>query len=124
MNVKDIQIALKEFGFDPGPIDGIPGRRTTKAIKLFQKKYKLVSDGLVGPRTAELLFPGERLSPRDVFEIPVTMPWVETAYKLIGTQERPGIGSNEAIIEWAEDLELTSYSDDDIPWCGCLLRIA
>jgi hypothetical protein len=45
------------------------------------------------------------------------MPWLQEAFHLIGTRERPGAGSNEAILGWAHDLDLTSY-DDDIPWCG------
>lgn len=118
MTIKDIQEALKRRGYDPGPIDGIRGRRTIRAIKIFQKDNNLIVDGLVGPKTSAILFKDVSLSPDKEFAIPVTLPWVETAYGLIGTQEKPGFGSNEAIIGWAEDLELTSYNDDDIPWCG------
>jgi uncharacterized protein (TIGR02594 family) len=46
------------------------------------------------------------------------VPWLQEAYNLMGTREKPGAGSNEAITGWAEAMELTSYSDDDIPWCG------
>lgn len=118
MNTKEIQLALQNSGFNPGSIDGMRGRRTICAIKAFQTKNHLVADGLVGPQTAELLFKGVNLEKAEEFEIPVTIPWAETAYSLMGTQEQPGRGSNEAIIGWAEDLEITSYNDDDIPWCG------
>lgn len=117
MTVKDIQEALVAAGFNPGPIDGIRGRRTIEAIKKFQIANNLTPDGLVGSRTSAVLF-GDALSPDEDFAIPVTMPWLEEAYRLIGTQENPGSGSNEAILGWAEDLEMTSYNDDDIPWCG------
>lgn len=118
MNVKDIQQALKDLGFDPGPIDGIRGRKTIKAIKEFQAKNNLVADGLVGPKTSAILFKDQEPVKSKEFDIPVTIPWIEAAYSLIGTQEKPGQGSNEAILGWAEDLEITSYNDDDIPWCG------
>lgn len=117
MTVTEIQQALAEAGFDPGPIDGAPGRQTISAIRAFQAANGLEVDGLVGPRTAAKLFPGG--APEDEpFAIPSSLPWLQEAYKLIGTREQPGAGSNEAIIGWANDLDLTSYDDDDIPWCG------
>lgn len=118
MNVKAIQEALVKSGFDPGPVDGIRGRRTINAIKAFQKANHLVPDGIVGPKTVARLFQAEEIPETNEFEIPVTIPWLEAAYNLVGTQEIPGDDSNEVILDWAEDLELTSYSDDDIPWCG------
>lgn len=118
MNVRDIQQALKDLGFDPGPIDGIRGRKTIKAIKEFQAANNLASDGLVGPLTRAILFKEGEPALEMEFEIPITMPWMDAAYNLIGTQEQPGRGSNQAIMGWAEELELTSYDDDDIPWCG------
>lgn len=52
-----IQVALKNAGFYRGPIDGIFGQGTRKAIRDFQEKYDLVVDGKVGPKTWELLQP-------------------------------------------------------------------
>lgn len=118
MTVKDIQQALKNSGFDPGPIDGIRGRKTIKAIKEFQAKNNLVVDGLVGPKTSAILFNNYDLVKSKEFDIPVTIPWVDTAYRLIGTREKPGKGSNEAILGWAKDIKIISYDNDDIPWCG------
>jgi len=40
-----IQKHLAVAGFDPGPIDGIPGRRTTAAIRAFQSSAGLSDDG-------------------------------------------------------------------------------
>jgi uncharacterized protein (TIGR02594 family) len=117
MNTQDIQNALKAKGFDPGPVDGVSGRMTISAIKAFQAKNGLEVDGIVGPNTAAKLF-GQDIPKAKEFEIPVTMPWLQEAHNLIGTQEQPGRGSNEAIIGWAKKLKLLSYSDDDIPWCG------
>jgi len=34
--IREMQAWLKAFGFDPGPIDGYPGTRTTAAIKRYQ----------------------------------------------------------------------------------------
>lgn len=52
---KQIQIALKNAGFDPGHIDGHIGKSTRKAIKEFQKANNLMVDGKVGKQTWRLL---------------------------------------------------------------------
>lgn len=49
---KEIQRRLKNWGYYNGAIDGILGTQSIKAIKAFQKKYGLVQDGIVGPKTA------------------------------------------------------------------------
>ena len=48
---KDIQTWLSCNGFNPGPIDGAPGARTTAAVKSFQYTNGLSADGVVGPAT-------------------------------------------------------------------------
>ena len=53
--VKEIQTALKNAGFNPGSFDGKIGPRTRQAIKDFQKSKGLVPDGVVGPKTWNLL---------------------------------------------------------------------
>jgi len=47
----DLQKALLQAGFDPGPLDGRLGKKTRAAIKSFQKKNRLVADGVVGEKT-------------------------------------------------------------------------
>lgn len=118
MDVRDIQAALKAAGFDPGPVDGVRGRRTISAIKAFQQRHGLAADGIVGPRTAAKLFEGAAPPAEARFDIPGAIPWLQAAFELLGTREKPGRGSNEAILGWAHDLEILSYNDDDIPWCG------
>ena len=48
---KKIQLALKKAGFYNGPVDGKIGKNTKDAIKEFQKKNGLKSDGIVGKKT-------------------------------------------------------------------------
>ena len=54
-----IQQRLVALGFSPGPLDGLPGRQTTAAIRRFQTARGLVPDGIVGARTLAALFPSE-----------------------------------------------------------------
>ncbi len=54
-NVKEIQIALQNAGYNPGSIDGRMGKQTKDAIKAFQKANNLGEDGKVGKKTWDLL---------------------------------------------------------------------
>jgi hypothetical protein len=49
--VRAEQQALKDKGFDPGPIDGVDGPRTRSALKDYQKQQNLTADGVAGPKT-------------------------------------------------------------------------
>ena len=53
--VRDIQRALKELGFNPGPINGEYDDLTVAAVGAFQATKGLVVDGQVGPQTAKRL---------------------------------------------------------------------
>ena len=54
-NIKQIQAALRNAGFDPGRVDGKMGKATHDAIKAFQKANNLIADGKVGKQTWLLL---------------------------------------------------------------------
>lgn len=53
--VSECQRALFYLGYDPGPIDGYWGPKTKQAVKTFQTRNGLGSDGIVGRNTWELL---------------------------------------------------------------------
>lgn len=57
MDVRSVQEALRAAGFDPGLVDGIPGKRTRDAIIAFQRAKGLMADGIAGPVTLGALFP-------------------------------------------------------------------
>jgi peptidoglycan hydrolase-like protein with peptidoglycan-binding domain len=53
-----IQVAearLRDFGFDPGPIDGIFTAQTQAAVRAFQARYGLPVSGLLDRATREEL---------------------------------------------------------------------
>jgi putative peptidoglycan binding protein len=54
-NVKQAQQALKEKGYDPGPIDGVMGARTKEAIKSFQNASNLQVTGTLDSKTSQEL---------------------------------------------------------------------
>ncbi|HEX4770288.1 MAG TPA: peptidoglycan-binding domain-containing protein [Bryobacteraceae bacterium] len=54
-DVRAEQQALKDKGFDPGPIDGLDGPQTRAALRQFQDKQNLKEDGKLGPQTRDAL---------------------------------------------------------------------
>ena len=53
--VEQLQQALSQAGYDPGPADGTFGRLTEAAVVAFQEANGLSVDGRVGPETASAL---------------------------------------------------------------------
>ena len=49
--VKKVQQKLKNWGYYSGSVDGIYGKNTVVAVKLFQKKNGLTVDGIAGTKT-------------------------------------------------------------------------
>ena len=62
---KSIQAALNQVGFDAGPVDGAPGRRTRAAIKGFQLTIPAEPTGTLTPQQTQLLF--ARVNPQPVY---------------------------------------------------------
>jgi spore coat assembly protein SafA len=72
-HVRTLQQALKDQGYDPGPVDGIFGPRTEQAVRSFQQDRGLVVDGVVGRQTWNALAEvgtqpadGDRFTPPNV----------------------------------------------------------
>ena len=54
-DVRVLQAALSDRGFDPGPADGVFGPMTLSAVLSYQRYETLWVDGLVGPKTKAAL---------------------------------------------------------------------
>ena len=54
-DVQQVQTALQQKGFDPGPIDGVMGPKTQKAIAGFQRQQNLYASGTLDPKTQSAL---------------------------------------------------------------------
>ena len=49
------QTHLARLGYDPGPLDGLPGRRTTEAVRRFQRDFGLSATGRISEELLVLL---------------------------------------------------------------------
>jgi peptidoglycan hydrolase-like protein with peptidoglycan-binding domain len=61
LNRGDIQVAqmhLRDFGFDPGPVDGLYTNQTQAAVRAYQVRYGLPVSGLLDDTTRLQLIPG------------------------------------------------------------------
>lgn len=131
MTTLAIQTALKTRGYDPGPLDGVRGRRTISAIKGFQADHGLTVDGLAGPKTLAKLLGTETVQGREVVKggggtvaagQQQMRPWYEEALRLKGTREGPGTADNPLLLRWAKALGLGgSFAHDSVAWCGLLV---
>ena len=57
--VQDLQQRLKDLGYYTGEVDGQFGGGTRTALKLFQQQHGLTSDGVLGSKTAAVLYSDE-----------------------------------------------------------------
>ena len=61
LNRGDIQVAeahVLDFGFDPGPVDGIYTAQTQAAVRAYQARYGSPVSGLLDYATRLQLLPG------------------------------------------------------------------
>ena len=64
-DVRALQVKLKELGYQVGHVDGRFGRLTRRAVVALQDEHDLKVDGIVGPRTMDVL---ETTAPADLGE--------------------------------------------------------
>ena len=53
--IASMQAGLKQLGYDPGPIDGVFGPRTSAAVRAFQRAEELLIDGTLSAPTRSRL---------------------------------------------------------------------
>lgn len=109
LSIRDIQTALKAAGFDPGPVDGIPGRQTLTAVKAFQERNGLDVDGVVGPKTLLILLPKAKSSAL------APLPWIVVAQAKKGLTENK---NKKALAAFLKSDGNTLGDPAVLPWCG------
>jgi uncharacterized protein (TIGR02594 family) len=108
----DIQRRLDELGYDPGPLDGVRGRRTIAAVEKFQRASHLKADGLVGPQTLRALFGG---APVAAAETADATPWMDIAMSKKGLRENADNAELRAFLKSGGG---TVGDPAKVPWCG------
>lgn len=106
-----VQEALLDKGFNPGPVDGIRGRRTIGALKAFQVAMGMPPTGLLDASTARALL-GATFDPAD---LPGAMPWMEQAWRMKGMHEKL---NNEELKMFLKSDGETVGDPAVVPWCA------
>lgn len=115
--VKAVQVKLNQSGFYKGKIDSSAGPLTVTAIKAYQRAWKLVSDGCVGPITWKSLFGVDY--PNTVKKVVKKGP-IQTALE-------KGLGSFDNITEYCNKIRgqgYGSYYNDVYNQSEAIKRIA
>lgn len=115
MNVdwKEVQTLLKQKGFDPGPIDGEFGPKTSKAVIAFKRSVGYRARDYVGPKTLKALREGKVVAKANNAE----PKWLQMARLELGTYEYPGARHNPRVLGYWE-LSKLAFNDDETPWCA------
>lgn len=111
-----LQARLAQLGFNPGPLDGIMGPKTERAIIEFKQSQGLRARPYVGPITWGRLFGADKPVNAD-YGPPVAVPWVNLAGKWLDTHE-----TDKALAEFLKSDGGTVGNPADIPWCGDLVH--
>lgn len=118
MDIKSVQLALKERGHDPGTPDGIWGRNSIAALKDFQKAAGLTIDGVIGPKTMAALFPKETAVrvPTGNANVPAIDPvWYSEGLRKMGLSETR---DRLTLMQWLRSDGKTLGDPSKLPWCG------
>lgn len=63
---RQIQGVLQERGYDPGPLDGVLGKKTREALRRFQKDHHLAETGEITADTKDALLSPASSGPESV----------------------------------------------------------
>lgn len=115
---RDVQVRLFGLGYDPGPIDGVWGPKTRRAVRDFQRDNDLLIDGIVGPRTLAALNADRRQGERVILE---EAPWYGEARRKMGLHE---VRDRSALMAWLRSDGRTLGDPARLPWCGDFVETA
>ncbi len=91
-DVTNLQTALFNSGYDPGPVDGVYGTKTVAVVKALQDELGLTPDGVTGPPTWRAL--SERDGAQFLRDFPLRR-------MLHGASEGPEVDELQEALGWA-----------------------
>lgn len=105
-----VQKRLKILGFDPGPLDGEAGPRTSDAIIRFKESVGLLPRDKVGPITLRMLF--EKQEKGIQSGIP---PLARPLIRRLGWHEKYNTAD---LLKWFRAFGKVLGNPKQLPWCG------
>ena len=120
VQIKKLQTDLMYEGFDPGPIDGVLGPRTSAAIIAFKRAIGYAATAFVGPLTLAALARGKPLPDTDPINIS-KLPWMVEAVRYVGLHE---VADNAELRKWLASDGHALGDPAKLPWCGDFVETA
>ena len=114
MSTLQSQKTLKALGIDPGPIDGIMGRKTAAAVRTFQRRRKMKVTGVLDAATLKALL--GKAAPMST-----PLPWIDEARRVMGLHE---IRNKTQLMAWLRSDGATLGDPAKHPWCGDFVQTA
>lgn len=120
-DVAEVQTRLKNWGYNPGPIDGVFGRTTFNAVVQFQTAHGLKPDGIVGPITYNEL----QKNPSPPGTIPYVIKSGDTFFKIAQAygisltsliSANPGVDPNKLFIGQQIRIPQTTLKRSVVGW--------
>jgi hypothetical protein len=114
MAIKEIQIALDQYGIDPGPIDGIAGPKTYAAVKAFQRDIGDIETGIIDWNFLNQLFP------EYIWSDDLALRALEIMEMQVGVREQTGKNDGLQVEAYLRAVGLEkgqSYCMAIIVWC-------
>lgn len=94
--VREVQRTLNRIGYHSGPVDGLFGPITDRAVHRFQARHRLGVDGIVGRHTLRALRAAERHRAGSKHELlNKNSPWVEPKGRPAPVAHQPAIAPPE-----------------------------
>jgi len=105
-----VQKRLKELGYNPGPLDGIWGKKTVAAIKAYQKKNGLSITGKINSETkGKLLIAKQDKSENEIAAKSKPYPWKSI---LVREYNSPDFSPTAAVLQVFVDLDREISSEE------------
>ncbi len=99
-DVEKLQKRLKELGYYSGPITGLYGQLTGKAVEYFQKLNGLASDGVAGKKTRTAVYDPKAKTEKEARRAPATAN--DSKYKDLPGQSAAGQEKAADIVAYAK----------------------
>lgn len=121
---RKVQRKLLAMGYNVGPVDGVSGPLTRRAVRAFLR--------VTGRRACDWSGPVNDANGR-VYKIlrdwieqaiptPDHAPWAHLAFNQLGEREWAGEAENNPkIVQWFEKIDAPWFTTDETPWCAAFV---
>lgn len=122
--VVSLQLMLKQLEYLDAKVDGDFGAKTDAAVRAFQQAEGLVVDGIVGPKTLQMLgVAADKLEVEEVVAEPTEKPFnhivIDEAQQYVFVREKGGPNKGPEVEMFQKAVDGVASGE---PWCMCFVQ--